>query len=111
MSGSGEKESEMKILASILVLGASLAAFPALADSTGPVGASVILTGGAACVGPLCVGRDRDRDWRYRHHGYAYERGGCGPLGHSGRPFYLVRANPGSIWVERGHCLRLVLGE
>jgi hypothetical protein len=68
----------MKALASILVIGASLTAFPALADSTGPVGGSVILTGGEACVGPFCVGRDRDRDWRYRHHGYAYERGyGC----------------------------------
>lgn len=67
----------MKTLASILILGTSLAAFPALADSTTSAGASVILTGGQACVGPLCVGRDRDRDWRYRHHGYAYERGGC----------------------------------
>lgn len=68
----------MKAMACILALGASLTAFPALADSVGPGGSSVILTGGEACVGPFCVGRDRDRDWRYRHHGYGYDRGyGC----------------------------------
>ena len=69
----------MKAFASILVLSAGLAAFPALADSLSPSEGSVVLTGGRLCVGPACVGRDRDRDWEYRHRrGYGWEReGGC----------------------------------
>jgi hypothetical protein len=74
-------EVRMKTLASTLVLGASLAAFPAFAGSLSTAADNpVILTGGQFCVGPACIGRDRDRDdWRYRHRrGYGYDRdSGC----------------------------------
>ena len=69
----------MKTLASILLLGAGLMAFPAVADSL-RTDKPIVLAGGQFCVGPACVGRDRDRDdWRYRHRrGYGYDRdSGC----------------------------------
>ena len=69
----------MKTLASILVLGAALTAMPALADSSSTSDKPIVLAGGQFCVGPACVGRNRDRDWEYRHHrGYARDRDyGC----------------------------------
>ncbi len=33
------------------------------------------LTGAHACIGPACVGTDRDEHWRHRHEGYGYDRG------------------------------------
>jgi hypothetical protein len=56
----------MKTLGSILVLGAAVMAMPALADSLGTTDKPIVLAGGQLCVGPACVGRDRDRDWGYR---------------------------------------------
>jgi hypothetical protein len=69
----------MKTLASILVLGAALMAMPAIADPLNTSDKPIVLAGGQFCVGPACVGRDRDRDWGYRHHrGYAWDRdSGC----------------------------------
>ena len=70
----------MKALASILALSAGLVAFPALAGPLSESNNPLVLTGGHVCVGPACVGRDRDDDWRYRHHhpGYGWSReGGC----------------------------------
>ena len=64
----------MKTLASILLVAASVTAFPALADSLSTTDKPIVLAGGQFCVGPACVGRDRDRDWRYRHRGYGYDR-------------------------------------
>ncbi len=53
-------------------------AFPALADSLSTTDKPVVLAGGQFCVGPGCVGRDQDRDWRSRRHGYGYDRDyGC----------------------------------
>jgi hypothetical protein len=63
----------MKTFGSILVLGAALTAMPALADSLSTSDKPIVLAGGQFCVGPACVGRDRDRDWR-RHRGYGYDR-------------------------------------
>ena len=63
----------MKTLGSILVLGAALMAMPAIADSSSTTDKPIVLAGGQFCVGPACVGRDRDRDWRYRR-GYGYDR-------------------------------------
>jgi len=68
----------MKTLASILLVAASVTAFPALADSLSTTDKPIVLAGGQFCVGPACGGRDRDRDWRYRHRGYGYDRdSGC----------------------------------
>ena len=70
----------MKTLASILGLAAGLTAFPALAGSMSTTDRPVVLAGGQFCVGPACIGRDRDRDdWRYRHRrGYGWDRDyGC----------------------------------
>ncbi len=69
----------MKTLASILVIAAGITALPALADSMSTTDRPVVLAGGQFCVGPACIGRDRDRDWRYRdHRGYGYDRDyGC----------------------------------
>jgi hypothetical protein len=69
----------MKTLGSILVLGAALMAMPAIADPLSTSDKPIVLAGGQFCVGPACVGRDRDRDWGYRHRrGYAEDRGyGC----------------------------------
>ncbi len=54
----------MKTLASILLLGAGLMAFPAVADSL-RTDKPIVLAGGQFCVGPACIGRDRDRDdWK-----------------------------------------------
>jgi hypothetical protein len=53
----------MKTLASILVLGTALTAMPALADPLSTSDKPIVLAGGQFCVGPACVGRDRDRDW------------------------------------------------
>jgi hypothetical protein len=55
----------MKTLGSILVLGAALMAMPAFADSSSTSDKPIVLAGGQFCVGPACVGRDRDRDWGY----------------------------------------------
>jgi hypothetical protein len=63
----------MKTLGSILVLGAALMAMPAIADSSSTTDKPIVLAGGQFCVGPACVGRDGDRDWRYRR-GYGYDR-------------------------------------
>jgi hypothetical protein len=63
----------MKTFASILALSAGLAVLPAFADPSSTTNAPVVLTGGHVCVGPACVGTDRD--WRYRHrYGYGYDR-------------------------------------
>jgi hypothetical protein len=73
----------MKTLGSILVLGAALMAMPAIADPLSTSDKPIVLAGGQFCVGPACVGRDRDRDWGYRHHrgydrGYGWDReSGC----------------------------------
>ena len=70
----------MKTLASILVLAAGLMAVPAFAGSMSTTDRPVVLAGGQFCVGPACVGRDRDRDdWRSRHRrGYGWDRdSGC----------------------------------
>src|SRR5207253_11309700 len=64
---------EMKTFVSILALSAGLAVFPAVADSLSPSDQPVVLTGGA-CVGPLCVGRDRGRDWDRHREGYGRDR-------------------------------------
>jgi hypothetical protein len=62
----------MKTLGSILVLGAALMAMPAFADYSSTSDKPIVLAGGQFCVGPACIGRDRDRDWEYRHRrGYA----------------------------------------
>ncbi len=52
----------MKTLASMLVLAAGLTALPALAGSMSTTDQPVVLAGGQFCVGPACIGRDRDRD-------------------------------------------------
>jgi hypothetical protein len=69
----------MKTFGSILVLAAAFTAMPALADPLSKTDNPIVLAGGQFCVGPACVGRDRDRDWSDRHHrGYAYDRDhGC----------------------------------
>jgi hypothetical protein len=68
----------MKTLGSMLVLGAALIAMPAFADSSSTSDKPIVLAGGQFCVGPACIGRDRDRDWGYRHRGYARDRDyGC----------------------------------
>jgi hypothetical protein len=65
----------MKTLGSILVLGAALTAMPAIADSLSTSDKPIVLAGGQLCVGPACVGRDRDRDWGDRHRrGYGWDR-------------------------------------
>jgi hypothetical protein len=67
----------MKTLGSILVLGAALMAMPAIADSLSTSDKPIVLAGGQFCVGPACVGRDRDRDYRHRR-GYGWDReSGC----------------------------------
>ncbi len=58
----------MKTLASMLVLAAGLTALPALAGSMSTTDQPVVLAGGQFCVGPACIGRDRDRD-DYRDSG------------------------------------------
>jgi hypothetical protein len=66
----------MKTFGSILVLGTALMAMPALADSLS-TSDPIVLAGGQFCVGPACVGRDRDRDYRHRR-GYGWDReSGC----------------------------------
>jgi hypothetical protein len=61
--GTSYKEARMKTLGSILVLGAALIAMPAFADSSSTSDKPIVLAGGQFCVGPACIGRDRDRDW------------------------------------------------
>ena len=65
----------MKIFAWIFAAAISLASLPALAGSPAEPDGSLVLTGGRLCIGPGC--RDRDDDWRWRHRGYGFDRGGC----------------------------------
>jgi hypothetical protein len=64
----------MKIFPSLVVAG--LLVVPALGGSaTAASNDSLIqLTGAHACIGPACVGTDRDEHWRHRHEGYGYDR-------------------------------------
>ena len=64
----------MKIFPSVVVAG--LLVMPAFAGSaTAASNDSLIqLTGAHACIGPACVGTDRDEHWRHRHEGYGYDR-------------------------------------
>ncbi len=70
----------MKMLASIFACAACLAAAPAFAGTQPETQNPIVLTGAHVCVGPACVGTERDEDGRYRrrHEGYGYDRGpGC----------------------------------
>jgi hypothetical protein len=57
----------MKRLAPFL-FGICLVSIPASTVSAAVPDNPIVLAGEGACVGPLCVGRDHDRDWGYRHH-------------------------------------------
>jgi hypothetical protein len=68
----------MKLLASVIACAACLLAMPAFAGSASTSDSPIVLTGAHVCVGPACVGTDRDDDWRWRHRhhdGYASDRG------------------------------------
>jgi hypothetical protein len=60
----------MKMFAPLLVCAACAIAAPSYAGSTAASGNPVIKTGAEFCVGPACVGTNRDRDRHYRHREY-----------------------------------------
>jgi hypothetical protein len=66
----------MKWLARLLAGGICLMSVPALAGSPVKPENPVVLAGGHFCVGPACIGTDRDREWRYRHHRRYYDEDG-----------------------------------
>jgi hypothetical protein len=70
----------MRSFAPLLACTACLLTVPAYAGSSASTDNPVVLVGARVCVGPACVGRDHDRDGRYRHgreyhHHYGYDRG------------------------------------
>jgi hypothetical protein len=68
----------MKSFALLLACGACLLTVPAYAASSAWTDNPVVLAGAHFCVGPACVGRSHDRDWRYRreyHQHYRDDRG------------------------------------
>jgi hypothetical protein len=70
----------MKSFVLLLACAAGALAVPAYAGSLASNDKPVVLAGARFCVGPACVGRDHDSDWRYRHsrqyhHHYRDDRG------------------------------------
>jgi hypothetical protein len=65
----------MKIFPALAV--ASLLALPMFCGSATAASKDslIVLTGAHACIGPACVGTDRDEHWRHHHEGYGYDRG------------------------------------